>query len=133
MSQSLLNPGVGLQKVDPLFDEQPLCQSFDVWPMPLNEIACLADHFVDESFGMLGIPVSRQQREVRYLHAVIGITPRPGPDVLALCKAGGNEDLQCMFDLVVVASNERILATGVSQSIAVRHYGDVEAPIAKPH
>ena len=71
--------------------------------------------------------------EVRYLHAVIGITPRPGPDVLALCKAGGNEDLQCMFDLVVVSSNQRVLATGVSQSIAVRHYGDVEAPIATPH
>ena len=92
-------PALVSKKVDPPFDEQPLCQRFDVWPILLYEIACRADHFVDESLSMLGIAVSRQQREVRYLHAVIGITPRPGADVLVLCNAGGNEDLQACLIL----------------------------------
>ena len=38
----------GLQKVDPPFDGQPLCQRLNVWPMLRHELACLADHFVDE-------------------------------------------------------------------------------------
>jgi hypothetical protein len=32
--------------------------------MLLYEIACLADHFVDESGGALGVAVSSQQRKV---------------------------------------------------------------------
>jgi hypothetical protein len=52
--------------------------------MVRDELACLADHFVDKSLGT----VSGQQREVRRLNAVVGITPRSGPDVFALSKAG---------------------------------------------
>ena len=38
-----------------------------------------------------------------------------------------------MFDLVVVRSNQRVLATDVSQSVAVRDDGNVEAFVAELH
>ena len=38
-----------------------------------------------------------------------------------------------MFDVVVVPSNQRVFATDMSQSIAVRDDGDVEAPVAELH
>ena len=58
--------------------------------------------------------VSSQQREVRCLHAVVGIAARPRPDVLALSKAGCDEYLQGMFDLVVVSYDQGVLATDVT-------------------
>ena len=85
--------------------EKLLCQLLNVWPMLFHELACLVDHFNYESLGLLGVTVSSQQCEVRRLHAVVGITPRPRPDVLALSKAGCDEYLEAMFDLVLVPSN----------------------------
>jgi hypothetical protein len=38
-----------------------------------------------------------------------------------------------MFDLVVVPSNQGVLATDVSLSVAIRDNGDVEARIAELH
>jgi hypothetical protein len=55
--------------------------------MLLDELACLVDHFVDQSFDALGVAVSNQHRYFCRPHAVVGITPRLGPDVLALSKA----------------------------------------------
>lgn len=107
-----------LSRTSSPFNEQPLCQRFDVWPMLLHELACLADHFVDESLGVLSVAVSSQQCEVRCLYAVVGITPRRGPDMLPFGKSGCDEHFQCVFDLVVVPSNRGVLATDVSQSAA---------------
>jgi hypothetical protein len=41
--------------------------------MLLHELACLADHFIEESLGLLGVAVSSQHR-VGFccLHAVVG-------------------------------------------------------------
>ena len=55
------------------------------------------------------------------------------PDVLTLSEPSGDEHFQCMFDLVAVPSNKRVLATDVSQSVAVRDDGHVEAFVAQLH
>ncbi len=83
--------------------------------MVLHELACLPDHFIDESCGALGIAVSSQQREACRLHSFVGITPRRRANVVALSKAGCNEHLQRVLDLVIVPSDQRVLATDVSQ------------------
>src|SRR6476659_11042494 len=101
--------------------------------MLLHKLACLADHFVDENLGLLSVAISSQQREVCRPHAVVGITPCPGAYMPRLGKTGCNEHFQCMFDLVVVSSNQRVLATDVPQSVAVRDDGDVETPVAELH
>jgi hypothetical protein len=38
-----------------------------------------------------------------------------------------------LFDLVVVLCNQRVLATDVSQSVAVKDDGSIEATVAKLH
>src|SRR5512147_2986725 len=101
--------------------------------MALHELTRLADHIVDESLGALGVAVSCQQRKICCLQAISGIAPRLRPDILPLGKASCDEDLQCMFDLVVVPSNLRVLATDVPPSVAIGDDGDVEAPVTELH
>jgi hypothetical protein len=47
MTTPSLYAPLGLQKVDPTFDQQLLCQLLNVWPILFHQLACLADHFVE--------------------------------------------------------------------------------------
>ena len=53
--------------------------------------------------------------------------------MLVLCNAGGNEDLQACLILSSFPPTRGSSQQARSQSIALRHYGNVEAPVAQPH
>jgi hypothetical protein len=104
--------------------------------MVLHELACLPDHFIDESCGALGIAVSSQQREACRLHSFVGITPRRRANVLALSKAGCNEHLQRVVDangqtLAYVYGHADPRDAGIANSLTLDEARRIASNIAK--
>jgi len=93
--------------------------------MVIHQLACLADHLVDERFGPLGILVASQKSEFTCCQAVFSITPSGAPEVQAFRDSSGHEYLNRVLDLAVATYREWVFTTNMTQSVTIRNYRDV--------